>query len=176
MNRQRTHINHLALETPHHIFVHVVIASLLILWLTSCSPMKPNTEISSELEAHSYQPIPTNMPEILAIEGNADIKFPPSAHEIYAYTTGFQDIFIMVRFSMQASELTEFLDSTLCTQPLVKSSTSQNSSGDNFDWWTPDQAQYSEECFGENEHSHQQIIIDMSDKEVFIVYVSTSTY
>ena len=58
------------------------------------------------------------MPEISAIEGNAEIKVSPSAHEIDAYTTGLQDIFIMVRFSMDANELPEFMETTLCEQPL----------------------------------------------------------
>ena len=116
------------------------------------------------------------MLEISAIEGNAEIKLPPSAHEIHAYTTGMRDIFIMVRFSMNASELPEFMDSTLCNQPLTNSPGLQETVEDRFDWWIPDQAEYAESCSGEKEHSHQQIIIDMSDKSVYIVYVSTSTY
>jgi hypothetical protein len=115
------------------------------------------------------------MPELSAIEGNAEIKLPPSAHEIHAYTTGMRDIFIMVRFSMNASQLPEFMDSTLCKEPLVNLPELQETIEDRFDWWNPDQAEYAEACSGKKEHSHQQIIIDMSDKDVYIVYVSTST-
>ena len=147
----------------------------LMFLFSSCAVAEP-TEIASELEAFSYQPVPTNLPEIEAIEGNAEIKFPPSAHEIHAYSTGLRDIFVMVRFSMDASELAEFMKSTLCEQPLAKSTVVQESSGNGFDWWVPDQAQYSEECNGERGNSHQQVIVDMSDSEIFIVYVSTSTY
>ncbi|MEP7136040.1 MAG: hypothetical protein ABI904_14010 [Chloroflexota bacterium] len=155
-------------------FVRFVIAGLVFLF-SSCAVAKP-TEIPVEsFESLSYQPIPTNMPEISAIEGNAEIKLPPSAHEIHAYTTGMRDIFIMVRFSMNSSELPEFIKSTLCDQPLARSTTLQESAGNNFDWWVPEQAQYAEECSGEKEHSHQQILIDMSDKDVYIIYVSTGT-
>jgi len=162
----------------HHVenqfFVRLVIIGLMFLF-SSCAVVEP-TEIASELEAVSYQPVPTNMPEIEAIEGNAEIKLPPSAHEIYAYTTGLRDIFIMVRFSMDASELPEFMKSTLCDRPLAQSTAEQEASGNRFEWWVPDQAQYSEECNAEKGNSHQQIIIDMSNSEEYIVYVSTSTY
>ena len=156
------------------IFIRTVTAGL-VLFCSSCVAAEP-TVIAFEFEGSSYQPVPTNMPEISAIEGNAEIKFPPSAHEIHAYTTGMRDIFIMVRFSMNASELPEFMDSTLCDQSLAKSTGLQKAVENRFDWWVPDQATYSEECFGEKENSHQQIIIDMTDKDVYIVYVSTSTY
>ena len=158
-----------------YLFMYAMAIGLLFL-CTSCAVAKP-TEIPIEtFELQSYQPVPTNMPEISAIEGNAEIKLPTSAHEIYAYTTGMRDIFIMVRFSMDPNELPEFMSSTLCDQPLIKSKTLQKASENNFAWWTPDQAKYSEECFGEKGFSHQQIIVDMSDEKSFIVYVSTSTY
>jgi hypothetical protein len=162
-------------QALHRFFIGMVTVGLVFLG-SSCAATEP-TEISVEsFESLSYQPVPTNIPELLAIEGNAEIKFPPSAHEIHAYTTGMRDIFIMVRFSLNASELSEFMKSTLCDQPLAQSTTLQELTGNNFDWWVPDQAQYAKECNGEKEHSHQQIIVDMSDKEVYIVYVSTSTY
>jgi hypothetical protein len=102
-------------------FVNLVIAGGMLL-CSSCIVAQTTEEIPVEsFESLSYQPVPTNIPEISAIEGNAEIKLPPSAHEIHAYTTGMRDIFIMVRFSMNASELPEFMDSTLCTQPLANS-------------------------------------------------------
>lgn len=157
----------------NQLFIRLVIAGVVLL-CSSCVAAE-STQMPVELEAISYQSIPTDMPEISAIEGNAEIKLPPSAHEIHAYTTGLQDIFIMVRFSMAASELPEFMKTTLCHQPLVNKSLPQTA-GSRFDWWVPDQAKYAEHCSGENEHSHQQVIVDMSDEEVYIVYVSTSTY
>ena len=160
-------------EMNNRFVVRFAVAGLVLLF-SSCASAK-STEIPVEsLESLSYQPVPTNMPELSAIEGNAEIQLPPSAHEIHAYTTGLRDIFIMVRFSMSASELPEFMDSTLCDQPLAKSTpqTLEN----RFDWWVPNQAKYAEQCSGEKNHSHQQVIVDMSDEEVYIIYVSTSTY
>ena len=156
-------------------FVKWVIAGGILL-CSSCIAAPQTEEIPVEsFESLSYQPVPTNMPEISAIEGNAEIKLPPSAHEIHAYTTGMRDIFIMVRFSMNASELPEFMENTLCDKPLANSPELQETVEDRFDWWIPDQAEYAETCSGEKEHSHQQVIVDMSDKDVYIVYVSTST-
>ena len=161
-------------QAENWFWVRVVTVNLMFLF-SSCAVAEP-TEIARELEAVSYQPVPTNMPEIQAIEGNAEIKLPPSAHEIHAYTTGLRDIFTMVRFSMDAGELAEFMKSTLCDQPLAQSSIVRESSDNRFDWWVPDQAHYSEQCNSEKGNSHQQVIVDMSNPEVFIVYVSTSTY
>ena len=159
-------------QIGHRLFIGMMTAGLLFLF-SSCASAEP-TEIPVEsFEAVSYQPVPTDMSEITAIEGNAEIKLPPSAREIHAYTTGMRDIFIMVRFSMNASELSEFMESTLCERPLVKSL--PQTAEKRFDWWIPDQAKYAEQCSGEKEHSHQQITVDMSDEEVYIVYVSTST-
>jgi hypothetical protein len=147
------------------------------LFTVSCGAGHTEYVPVESFDAHSYQPIPTDMPELSAIEGNADIKFPPSAHEIYAYTTGMRDIFIMVRFSMQPSELSEFIDNTICNQPLSKSVPSSHEQVENDpDWWTPNKAQHLEECSGKEEHSRQHVLIDMTNEEVYIVYVSTSTY
>jgi hypothetical protein len=160
-------------QIRHQLFISIITAALTFLF-SSCVTNKP-TEIPVEsFESLSYQPVPTDIPAIEAIEGNAEIKLPPSAHEIHAYTTGMRDIDIMVRFTMSASELTQFMSSTLCVDPLVKSV--PQTAEKRFDWWAPDQAKYAEQCSGEKEHSHQQVIVDMSDKEVYIVYVSTSTY
>ena len=154
-------------------FIGMVTAGLL-LFCSSCVAAE-STEIAVEFEGSSYQAVPTNMPEILSIEGNAEIKLPPSAHEIYAYTSGMREIFIMVRFSMNASELPEFMESTLCDQPLAKSTELQNTLAERFEWWVPDQAEHAEVCSGKEEHSYQEIIVDMSDNDEYIVYVRTST-
>ncbi len=145
--------------------------------MVSCGTEHTDYIPVESFEAHSYQPVLTDIPEISAIEGNADIKFPPSAHEIYAYTTGLRDIFIMVRFSMQSSELSEFMGNTLCNQSLSKSApSSQEQLQNDPDWWTPNKAQHLEECSGEEGHSHQYVLIDMTNEEIYIVYVSTSTH
>jgi hypothetical protein len=148
---------------------------ILICFIVGCN-MLPTPEPLVELfEAHVYQPGPMDLSELSAVEGNAAIKFPPSAHEIHAYMTGIRDIFALVRFSMQATDLPVFLASTLChesPEPVIPT-TRTNSE---FDWWIPDQAQYAEGCTGSNGPTRQEVIFDMTEEEIFIVFVSTSTY
>jgi hypothetical protein len=125
----------------------------------------------------TYQPVPTDTYEIAVLEGNADIKLPESAREIYTYTTGFREIFVMSRFEIDANELEEFIDSTLCTQPLERTSPRlQPKLEGNPSWWTPYTAEHLEECYGENEHSHQHVLVDMTASDIYIVYVSNSVY
>jgi hypothetical protein len=127
--------------------------------------------------ASDYYPSRPDSYEVSFIEGNADITLPPSAHDIYAYTTGFQDIFIKVRFSMRANELDEFMQSTLCQESLTQMEPEQPSTSDRtFDWWTPDQAGQLKGCTGSKDHSHQTVMIDMSNPSIYVVFVSTSTY
>jgi hypothetical protein len=127
--------------------------------------------------ARDYYPSRPNSYQVSFIEGNADIALPPSAHDIYAYTTGFRDIFIQVRFSMSANELDQFIESTLCQESLREMEPSQQSTSDGTsEWWTPDQAEYLEGCTGSKDHSHQTVMIDRTRQSVYIVFVSTSTY
>jgi hypothetical protein len=127
--------------------------------------------------ARNYYPSRPDSYEVSFIEGNADITLPPSAYDIYAYTTGFQDIFIKVRFSMSSNELDEFMKSTLCHEPLRQMEPKQPSdSGGTSDWWTPDQAKQLEGCTGSQDHSHQTVMIDMTNPSVYVVFVSTSTH
>ncbi len=175
MNNQSKYVIRHHLKKTCRLFIYLFTVVFLLATSISCLAIESGTEIPVEGVAFTYQPVPTNMPEILAVEGNAEIKFPPSAHEIYAYTTGIQDIDIRVRFSMNADELSEFLNNTICSLPLVKTEVTQNLPENNSDWWIPEKAKYSEECYGEKAFSQQHIIIDMSDQEVYIVYVSTST-
>ena len=104
-------MNKRKLRVENRFLARMVIIGLIH---SSCAVAEHSEPPVEGFEALSYQPIPTNMPELLAIEGNAKIKFPPSAHEIHAYTTGLRDIYIMVRFSMSAGELPEFMTNTLC--------------------------------------------------------------
>src|SRR5664279_870300 len=71
-------------------------------------------------EYHLYKATLTELTnsDISMLEGNADMKFPASAHEIYAYVSGFREVYTAVRFSMKASELPTFIKTTLCDKPL----------------------------------------------------------
>jgi hypothetical protein len=126
--------------------------------------------------ARDYYPSRPDSYETSFIEGNADITLPPSAHEICAYTTGFQDIFIQVRFSMNADELDEFMRSTLCQEPLRKTELEPPTYDSTSDWWTPDQAEHLKSCTGNKNHSHQTVMVDMTDPSVYIVFVSNSVH
>jgi hypothetical protein len=108
------------------------------------------------------------------IEANGEIELPPSAHDIYAHTEGFRAISIQVRFAMDATELSHFLDSTLCSEPLTGADPALQRES-SLPWWRPMNAQDLWECSGKGGHSYQRILIDMSDPTTYIVYVSTST-
>ena len=131
--------------------------------------------------AKGYQPVLTNVPEIEAIKGNAEIKFPPSAREIYSYTTGFQDIFITVRFTINAEELPMFLESTRCNGPLQKVSPSEQlSHSQGQSWWEPNLAGQLEKCDGSRSlspsaHLGQEIYVDATNSKYYIIYVMAST-
>ena len=132
--------------------------------------------------AYDYQPVPTNTYQIAAIEGNAEIKIPPSAREIYSYTTGFREISIMARFTIKADELSAFMENTLCKEPLhqISPSAQRNHSNDQT-WWEPNLASHLEGCSSVKElsptaHVGQEILIDMTNPNNYIIYVSTSTH
>lgn len=127
--------------------------------------------------ARSYYPSRPDSYEISFIEGNADITLPPSAHDIYVYSTGFREIDTKVRFSMSANELDEFMKSTLCQEPLRQIEPGQEStSGGASEWWTPNQAEHLKGCSGTRDYSHQTVRMDMTDPRVYVVFVSTSVY
>lgn len=124
-----------------------------------------------------YHPSRPASHEVSFIEGNADITLPPSAYDIYVYSTGFREIDAKVRFSMSADELDEFMRSTLCQQPLRQVEPEQPPTSDRtLEWWTLDQAEHVESCSGIKDHSHQTIEIDMTDSRIYVVFVSTSTF
>jgi hypothetical protein len=131
------------------------------------------------LAAYDYQPVPTDTYQIAAIEGNAEIKIPPSAREIYSYTTGFREISIMARLTINAAELSAFMESTLCKEPLQQISPSTQSSNSNLTWWQPDRASHLEGCNSVRElsptaHVVQKVLVDMTNQNNYIIYVSTS--
>jgi hypothetical protein len=124
-----------------------------------------------------YYPSRPDGNEVSFIEGNADITLPPSAYDIYVYSTGFREIDTKVRFSMSTNELDEFVKSTLCQEPLRQiESGQQSTSAKTFEWWTPDQAKHLKSCSGTKDHSHQTVEIDMTDSRIYVVFVSTSIY
>jgi hypothetical protein len=127
--------------------------------------------------ARNHYPTRPDSNKISSIEGNAEIVIPSSAHDIYVYTTGFQDILTKVRFSMDADELDEFMVRTLCEEPLGEIQPKKQSAADGTSkWWTPNQAEHLRGCTGNNDHAHQTVMVDMTNTSVYVVFVSTSTY
>ena len=50
------------------------------------------------------------------------------------------------------------------------------SSGGSLEWWIPGQGVRLERCAGSNQHTHQTVVVDMIDPDVYVVFVSASTY
>jgi len=135
-----------------------------------------DTTPMAELEAEEYSPDLSNKAMISGIEGNAEFKFPPSARDIYAYTTGFQDIFIQTRFTIDADELQELISSTRCDGPLQSLKAPSGSSVSAFDWWKLSEAKTIMECSGSTEHFGQMVYVDVTNPEIYIVYIEGGTH
>jgi hypothetical protein len=164
------------------VIVGIVIVALCYVLVTALSSVILRNVKLDPLSAYSYQAVPTNTYELSAIEGNAEIKLPSSAREIYAYTSGFQDIFIMVRFTVDPEELSEFMKNALCTESLrqVSPQRQEKLSGDPS-WWELARAEHLESCSGVKEYSSTQqckqtIFVDKTNPENYIIYVSTSCH
>lgn len=130
----------------------------------------------SELESEEYSPDLSNTAMISGIEGNAEFKFPPSSREIYAYTTGFRDIFIQTRFTINAEELQELISTTRCDEPLRPVGKPAESSISKFDWWKIAEAKTLVGCSGSTENFGQMVFIDMTNSEEYIVYIEGGTH
>jgi hypothetical protein len=152
---------------------------LLIVGLYSFSRKIDDTRYG-EFTSNSFQPVPTDMSEISAIEGNAEIKIPVNARNIYALTTGFRDIDIFVRLDIEPDELPEFMQNTICDNTLIEIDPKmQKKKAMELDWWVPNNAKILKSCTGiktisQNQHIQQSILIDMTNPMSYIVYVSTN--
>ena len=123
-----------------------------------------------------FEPFVSDTVDPTVIEANGAFELPPSAHDIFARTEGFQDITTKVRFSMTASDLERFLSSTHCSGPLVVTDPALQFEDQRVSWWRPMDALHLEQCTGEVGHDHQRVLVDMSDEDVYIVYVSNAVY
>lgn len=146
--------------------ISVLLICIVLLW-NFCR----NFDLFTEENYYSVQPVDN---ELDYVEMNADILVPPSAHEIYVYNSGFNEIIIYVRFSMNASDLQDFLASTHCQDELEIIEPDVRSGG--LEWWRPDQAEILKVCFGREGPNRQTIQIDMSNPDLYIVYISNSVY
>lgn len=111
-----------------------------------------------------------------SIEANAEIDLPPSARDIHVHEEGVTEIFTMVRFTMDVSELDVFMQSTNCTTPLSEVDPAQYGVLEGRPWWRPMDAVNLQECISTDEDLFQRILIDMTDPDAYIVYVLASTH
>ena len=157
----------------------LIILGLSALFYTWAIPLftLANTPPSEEYQVYKAALTEIPVDDISMLEGNADFKFPPSAHEIYGYVTGFREVDTFVRFSMKASELPAFIKTTLCDKPLenFEPTAEQKEQKDFLGWWKAYQAKTLQRCLGKSESANQAVFVDMTDPETYIVYIGDST-
>lgn len=130
----------------------------------------------SELESEIYEEDLINTSVISSIEGNAEFKFPPSSRDIYAYTTGLRDIYIQVRFTIDKEDLEEFIDNTRCNAPLEAFLFPDVETNVRFSWWEVSKSNHLQSCTGSSEHFSQEVLVDMTNQEFYVIYVSGGTH
>lgn len=115
---------------------------------------------------------PSTTAEIASI---ARISIPASASNIHAHAAGFQDRYIYVRFDLPPADLNSFLGVTRYTPAVSESSAIpfQESIEPDETWWKPRSA--TRFLSGTNfvDGISQSVLIDISNPELYIVYVST---
>jgi hypothetical protein len=114
-----------------------------------------------------------------AVEQSANLTLPPSATNLFADSTAFQDCFVFVSFDMAATDLETFLASTYVSEldrvtgsqltPLI-SNLIQN----DVDWSFDNEATY---LYSRGSHESnlvsQTIVIANPDSDIYTVYVVT---
>lgn len=109
------------------------------------------------------------------IEKMGNFRFPVNAENISAYTQGFQDCEIYVRFEMASSELDSFIKSTHVIEPLELTdhpSEFDRLPGLHVDWKFPREKVY---LYGAGSvvAETQWIAIDTTNPDRFVVYIIT---
>ncbi|KAA3648742.1 MAG: hypothetical protein DWQ07_00670 [Chloroflexi bacterium] len=121
-------------------------------------------------EATSYNPQPTS-----DLIGNVGISLPESARDVYEYGYGLNAVYTMVRFTIDAEDLDEIIESSICEEPLVQVPPENYAGGlDDTDWWLPEKATILMQCDGFTENFWQSILVDMSNPQEFIIYATSS--
>lgn len=128
-----------------------------------------------------YQPAPTSGSDLRAAEGDAEIKIPASARNIYATISGAQAIDVWVRLDLPAGDLPEFLANARCQSPLAAEDpnayapSKPNANARIGDWWQPYKAARLEGCSGIHDFLHQTILVDKTRNDIFIIYIYSAT-
>ncbi len=123
-----------------------------------------------------YTPFSADTTDRAIIEGNAEIKLPPSTSHLYGHTEGLNHIFTRASFAMDASDLVSFLRGTHCSESLSRVDPKKyEAASSSAPWWNPAHAQDLYACWGGTEDFHQTILVDMTDPQTYMVYVIAST-
>lgn len=121
-----------------------------------------------------YEAFPTPGGDLQFIEANVEIRIPPSASEIYACLGCSYESDSRVRFNLPPPDFPLFLKSTYCEKPFVSVNPEHFHHREHDpEWWQPGKANDLAECMGGTSYTHQQIMVDRSDKKSLIVYVLT---
>ena len=111
------------------------------------------------------------------IEQFAALDLPESATDIRSNLSGFQDLFLRVRFALPASELPGFLTGTQFEEPLAAGAVPNLIAGEwERPWWQPDQAR--QFVVGETTFErptggrlYEHLLVDTTDPDTYIVYL-----
>ena len=128
-------------------------------------------------EAPLVQFGPIDVEDRAALEGNTGMVIPQSAGGLHGVINGSQTLMTHMRFDIPASDLNEALKNTGCSTALtsVDDTRKQLQQYPKRDWWTPEKAQKYASCNAAHEHIAQQIFVDMTDPQHYIIYVIAST-
>lgn len=137
--------------------------------------------VSSCTSTNSIAPTPasefeTDTQDREVLEGSTEIQIPEQAFDLYGHIDGFRDIDTEIRFIIASSDFDKFLESTSCKLPLATDDVRalfQNQL-DRL-WWKPTNALKFKWCHVNKEHLSQNILIDITDTDKYIVYIMTQT-
>jgi hypothetical protein len=138
-----------------------------LIWLSS----------SFSFTSENYFPSYPTSDQLDLYESNGEIIIPTDASEIYVYSSGLNELFTRIRFSINSDKLDFFIENTLCTEPLTEYDANlYTSSNGDTDPWTLKEGSIYNRCIGSRENTIQTIIVDITNPNNYIVYVFTSVY
>ena len=152
--------------------IFVLIVAIIVLVIFLCLGILVQIRNITPFSSENYFAKLEDNSSIRTMEMNSKIKFPPSAHEIFLQTEGLNEVTTYTKFSMNAGEVSRFLESTLCEDELIDAiDKSSMQYSDTPEWWGPETAINLRECKGVGEFTYQWVFVDTTDSEKYIVYV-----
>ncbi len=106
------------------------------------------------------------------IEQYARIKLPASATDIHSYTESGMDRIILVRFTLPATDLSQFLRDAGYTEPLRNNYNPLSAwNGYDLPWLQPESAANFAGGIASELSFAKRIFVDTSDPQTYIVYL-----